>query len=155
MRRVLQEVISIPDVVDITDKNGRVGDCFFPDAVPLKAVIKFFIPRPNSHFGKNCRRSADNFTDMATIARRDHISRPDLDNMVKFVLDAMQGVVYNNDSHIVSLFASKSFDNRGGCNGRISIEVTCHGENHESDYDNSEEEVVILDNNEDDNEDDD
>jgi Holliday junction resolvase RusA-like endonuclease len=37
----------------------------------------------------------DNFIELAMIARRDHISRPDLDNMVKFVLDAMQGVVYN------------------------------------------------------------
>jgi hypothetical protein len=56
----------------------------------------------------------------------------------------MQGVVYNNDSHIVSLFATKSFDNCGGCNHMISIEVTCQGENHKSDYDDSEEEEVVI-----------
>lgn len=144
MRQLLQEIInSGPEVV--VDRNGR--DCFFQETVPLKAVIKFFLPRPNTHFKRNGRRNSENFTADRDTARRNHINRPDLDNMVKFVLDAMQGVVYSNDSHIVSLSATKSFDNRGSCNGRISIEVTQadnHNLNDESDNSNIEE-VVILD----------
>jgi Holliday junction resolvase len=154
MRQVLQDVISRVPGFDANiprpgnHRNRRNGrECFFSETTPLKAEIKFFMPRPRTHFRRNGMRSSDNFTDVAK-GRRNHISRPDLDNMVKFVLDSMQGVVYNNDSHIVSLFASKSFDNHGGCNGRISIEITNQGENHnlndESDHDNSEQEVIVI-----------
>jgi hypothetical protein len=76
-------------------------------------------------------------------------------DIFSLTIDAMQGVVYKNDSHIVSLFTTKTFDNHGGCNGRISIEVTTQAENHESDHDdNSEEEVIVLVADDDDDEDD-
>jgi hypothetical protein len=85
MKQVLQEVIMRdPNIHD--DVTRRDGLFFFPEAAPLKAVIKFFMPRPKSHFRRNSLRSASNLTE-AAVARRDHKYRPDLDNMAKFVID--------------------------------------------------------------------
>lgn len=39
--------------------------------------------------------------------KRDSHGRPDLDNLVKAVKDAMTGVVYRDDSQIVELLAKK------------------------------------------------
>lgn len=38
-----------------------------------------------------------------------HTSRPDLDNVVKSVTDALNGVVYLDDSQIVGIAATKSY----------------------------------------------
>ena len=52
-----------------------------------------------------------------------HIGTPDTDNLAKFVLDAMQGVVYRNDRVVFSLLAIKVYDNFGSCGGRTAISV--------------------------------
>jgi hypothetical protein len=71
--------------------------------------------------------------------------------MVKFVLNSMQGIANNNNSHMVPLFAMKSFDNCGGCNGQVSIEVLTNqdGDNQNfndlSNHDNIEEDDIVLD----------
>jgi Holliday junction resolvase RusA-like endonuclease len=46
--------------------------------------------------------------------------RPDLDNYLKMVLDALQGVVYVDDSQIVYMISSKIYSERPG----IRIEVS-------------------------------
>jgi Holliday junction resolvase RusA-like endonuclease len=38
-----------------------------------------------------------------------HIKKPDLDNFVKAVKDALKGLVYRDDSQIVRLAASKDY----------------------------------------------
>jgi Holliday junction resolvase RusA-like endonuclease len=49
-----------------------------------------------------------------------HTSKPDVDNLVKLVKDALQGVVYVDDCQIVTLTAHKDW---GGVD-RLEIEVT-------------------------------
>lgn len=46
-------------------------------------------------------------------------TKPDIDNLQKMVLDAMQGVVFTNDALIYSLSATKILDRKPG----ITIEV--------------------------------
>ena len=46
-------------------------------------------------------------------------TKPDIDNLQKMVLDAMQGVVFTNDALIYSLSATKVLDRKPG----ITIEV--------------------------------
>ncbi len=43
-----------------------------------------------------------------------HTGRKDLDNMVKFVLDALNGVVYLDDGQISRIHAVKSYVEEGG-----------------------------------------
>ena len=53
-----------------------------------------------------------------------HLRTPDLDNMMKFMLDSpMEGVIFKNDSYVTAIEATKTFDNIGECNGCIKIEV--------------------------------
>lgn len=41
---------------------------------------------------------------------KDHLGRPDLDNLDKLVMDALNGVAFRDDSQIVAKFSSKSYD---------------------------------------------
>jgi Holliday junction resolvase RusA-like endonuclease len=115
----------------------RNQDILFQHPVSIKAVIKFFIPHPNCHFHHG-RRSIMNLIDNNKM--RSHISKPNLDNMLKFVLDAMEGVIYGNDSHITSITSTKSYDNIGACHGHISIKLTEMPRDSTNDH-----EVIVID----------
>lgn len=39
-----------------------------------------------------------------------HTSRPDLDNLIKAILDGMNGVVFEDDAAVAMLIASKKYD---------------------------------------------
>lgn len=57
--------------------------------------VSFFVPKPKSKHRKN----SDPYPHPT--------SKPDLDNYVKLVLDGMNGIVYNDDSQVVSIEAHK------------------------------------------------
>lgn len=67
--------------------------------------VGFYFLRPKSHFGtgKNAERIKENAPIYKT-------TKPDLDNLIKFVLDAMNGIVFFDDSQITSLTAGKYYD---------------------------------------------
>jgi Holliday junction resolvase RusA-like endonuclease len=48
------------------------------------------------------------------------VKRPDLDNIVKAITDGMNGVVYEDDSQIVSLHATKVY----GTDAMVEVMVT-------------------------------
>jgi len=68
---------------------------------PLRAVLHFRYKRPKSHLraGGQLRKGAPEA----------HVARPDVDNLAKFVLDALQGVCYKDDSQIVHLEVTKAY----------------------------------------------
>ena len=45
----------------------------------------------------------------------------DIDNYAKFVLDALTGLLYQDDKQVVLLSAARVLDNRDDCNGAINI----------------------------------
>lgn len=61
--------------------------------------------------------------DLAYTGGLGHTSKPDADNISKAVLDAMNGIVYNDDSQVVSLTVTKEFVGYGG-NDKIVIMVS-------------------------------
>ena len=89
----------------------------------LKVSVVFHMRRPTSHFvgGRRGGEIREEFRGGGGVGG--HIHVPDLDNMIKFVLDGMEGLVYSNDCLIYSLFGMKIYDNYGECNGRTEIEV--------------------------------
>ena len=46
-----------------------------------------------------------------------------LDNRVKFVMDGMNKIVYEDDKQVVSIIAFKLRDTDGSCLGRTAVEV--------------------------------
>lgn len=52
------------------------------------------------------------------------VVRTDVDNLAKFVLDSLNGVVYEDDRQVSSLHVTKFLDNHDECLG--STEVSIH-----------------------------
>lgn len=50
-----------------------------------------------------------------------HISRPDLDNIIKIVLDGLNGIVFKDDACVVQIVASKKYDDKD--EERVEIKV--------------------------------
>lgn len=75
-----------------------------PLECPLKLSLVFNFQRPKSHYrtGKN-----------ALILKNDvpacHISRPDIDNLMKFVADSFNGVFWKDDACLSTIIAQKRY----------------------------------------------
>ena len=63
---------------------------------PLKVDLDFWIPRPKSHYGtgKNSHVLKEQHSDGY------HTQKPDIDNLRKLVMDALNGVFWVDDSQI-------------------------------------------------------
>jgi Holliday junction resolvase RusA-like endonuclease len=114
---------------------GNPTRIVFPRDVGLDVDLQFFIARPASHFfgsGPNQVKSFANLRPMFVTddTRAYPIGTPDLDNLVKFVLDdPLEGLVYDNDRTIVKITSTKVFDDENDCSGRIIIDVCRHVRN--------------------------
>jgi len=86
--------------------------CEFAPKRPLEGAISvsmvFYMPRPKSHYrgGRYSHLVKDG-------APSQHISRPDIDNIVKFYLDAMTGEFWRDDANICTIEASKVYSKHG------------------------------------------
>lgn len=72
---------------------------------PLKVVHKAYIPRPKSHF-----RGSMIGNELRPSALPIWKARVDVDNLGKFVLDGMNGIVFSDDHLITSLTTEKEYD---------------------------------------------
>ena len=93
----------------INEKNNFIAKCleFKPEqpiTAPIVLDIHFYLRRPKSHFrtGKNAGKLKDN-------APFFHTKKPDLDNLIKFVKDALNGIFWLDDSQIFYIKAVKSY----------------------------------------------
>ncbi len=71
---------------------------------PVKLTAKFFFSRPNSHFG-----TGRNSLIRKKSAPEHHVKKPDLDNLVKYVKDCLNGHAWNDDCQVVELVAEKGY----------------------------------------------
>ena len=72
---------------------------------PVEICIWFLLPRPVRHFEGN-RRALGRLKNSAKRLLFPSV-RPDLDNLIKFVLDSVGGLVFVDDSQVVKLTACK------------------------------------------------
>ena len=72
---------------------------------PLLMKVTCYFPRPKSHFG-----TGKNATKLKESAPTWKASRPDFDNLIKFIADALNGVFYKDDSQIVFASVSKRYE---------------------------------------------
>ena len=68
---------------------------------PLQCTLSFTFMRPKSH----CTASGA----LRKSAPKQHVYKPDTDNLAKFVLDALNGVYYKDDSQICQLIVHKKY----------------------------------------------
>jgi Holliday junction resolvase RusA-like endonuclease len=68
---------------------------------PLTVILNFFITRPKS------------------VKRAHAMSKPDLDNLAKAVTDALNKIIWNDDSQICELWAFKAY----APVGRIEVDI--------------------------------
>ncbi len=76
---------------------------------PVTLQITFYVPLPKS----TSKRKANDLIASGVV------KRPDLDNYVKLVCDAANGVLWNDDSQIWSLQAKKVYSSTG----RIELDM--------------------------------
>jgi Holliday junction resolvase RusA-like endonuclease len=86
--------------------------CLEPLTTPVAVFVYVTFAVPQSYSKK--RREAC----LEGLER--HVKRPDLDNIVKAITDGMNGVVYEDDSQIVSLHATKVY----GTDAMVEVMVT-------------------------------
>ena len=66
--------------------------------------LRFNMRRPNSHY-----RSGKYSHILKDDAPEYHVTKPDSDNLIKFVCDALNGVFYKDDSQITRIQAVKVY----------------------------------------------
>lgn len=82
-----------------------------PLTVPLALDLIFFMPIPQSLSGIKKRQMAN-----GVVA---HTKKPDLDNLQKFVLDCLNGLVFKDDAQISEIRAKKIYSNKPGTTIRL------------------------------------
>jgi len=65
---------------------------------PIDVSLTFYMPIPKSYPKKKLKEL------------NVHTKRPDLDNLIKYILDVAQGVLFKDDSKICSIYAEKVYD---------------------------------------------
>jgi Holliday junction resolvase RusA-like endonuclease len=66
---------------------------------PLELNATFYMPIPKSTSKKN----------RAALANQPHPIKPDLDNLIKFILDVASGLLYKDDKSIAAITARKLY----------------------------------------------
>ena len=74
---------------------------------PLRINVEFYFPRPKNHY-----RSGKYSEELKHSAPMIHTFMPDIDNLSKFVLDAMNGVFYLDDRQVVELNSHKEYTSK-------------------------------------------
>lgn len=86
--------------------------------VAIHVTLRFYMPSPSYRYGTG--RNAGLLKDSATARPA---KRPDVDKLVRQVLDAITGVIYADDGQVVSLLAEKHYA-EGNQPPRIEVEVS-------------------------------
>ncbi len=116
-QKVFQEAFH--ELVSGFDTKG-LNYPFFDEEKYLAMTIIFRMKRPKNHFVNSRpgpgRLKAKSPPQLSTI-------RSDVDNLTKFVLDSMNGLIYEDDRQIISIHATKVLDNDDLCTGSIEVYV--------------------------------
>lgn len=88
----------------IRDGVREVGVSSFPPHTSLEVQLLFDMPRPRSHFGS---RLGEPY--LKTDSPKDPTTKPDLDNLTKAVWDALNGIIWHDDSNITRTVQEKNY----------------------------------------------
>lgn len=83
---------------------------------PVALVLTFVMERPRSHYADLQGTVKARYIDAEPTAR------PDLDKLVRAILDALTGIVYDDDSQVIHVAATKEF----GRHPSVRVEIVDH-----------------------------
>ena len=92
---------------------------FFGQDVPILVDISFHMVPPQYLF-VNGDRTRGRFKADSSFKWP---KKPDVDNLDKFVLDALQGLVFHNDSQVVQQRIQKTYDRNAPFSGRTEVSI--------------------------------
>ncbi len=78
-----------------------------PISGPIKIDLLFIFPRPKAH------HRGTKAVELKPNAPKYHTSRPDADNLIKFVADSLNGIFWKDDSQLCIIEASKVYGESG------------------------------------------
>lgn len=90
----------------IRTEGQRVMGNHPPASGPVSVSVTFWMPRPKSHFGRHGLKEA---------APDNHTNKPDLDKLLRAVLDGLTGVVIGDDSQVSAIESGKVYNEITGC----------------------------------------
>lgn len=79
-----------------------------PHVEPCSIALVFTMPRPKGHYGARGMRPS---------APQSHTTKPDLDKLIRAVLDALTGIAWMDDSQVLEISASKRYADEGETTG--------------------------------------
>jgi Holliday junction resolvase RusA-like endonuclease len=99
----------------------------------LKNTAPSFVGYSSSATVNSKRSDDDSGHDCSNSSNRKNVSifQSDVDNLAKFVLDALNGFLYVDDKQIISLTAIKVWDNYDACLGSTSVCLRVLQDQHE------------------------
>jgi Holliday junction resolvase RusA-like endonuclease len=71
---------------------------------PIQCILYFYCKRPKSHY-----KTGKNINILKDTSPKHNVNNKDLDNMVKFVLDALNDKLYVDDCQIVEINCKKLY----------------------------------------------
>jgi Holliday junction resolvase RusA-like endonuclease len=89
--------------LDSIDKNIQMDATEIAGADSFNIIFHFYFKPPESHSQYQKNSLLWGFKAMA--------KKPDIDNLIKFYLDAAKGVLYKDDAQVVKIFAKKLYSN--------------------------------------------
>ena len=115
-----QSVTKSPPLPFQRQKQSRKAKKGDGSAVYFGVWIVFNLPRPKYHFVANDpqRKLKAHFSGNRFVNKR-----PDVDNLIKFILDALNGLAYKDDAAVVEIHSIKKWDNDPKNEGSTSILV--------------------------------
>ncbi len=86
---------------------------------PLDVTLVFHLPRPKSHYGtgRNEHRVKDSAPTHPTVGK--YVG--DVDNLAKAVLDAAQGILFDDDKQVCSLHVLKQWAPKGAAGVYVQV----------------------------------
>lgn len=96
---------------------STMGSLVFKKGDPVVLKVKFYLKRPEADFKTGKRAQQSGLKALARLRTAAPIT-PDLDNLVKFVMDGMNKLIYDDDRQVVLIVAYKLRDN-----GRMEVQV--------------------------------
>mmetsp|Transcript_26630 Transcript_26630/g.55029 ORF Transcript_26630/g.55029 Transcript_26630/m.55029 type:complete len:306 (-) Transcript_26630:1125-2042(-) len=106
--------------LDTHVQNKSIGTPLFDGSEYLAMAIVFRMKRPKNHFVNN-KPGPDRLKKNAPSQLSS--VRTDVDNLTKFVLDSLNGKLYEDDRQVTTIHATKVLDNANLCDGSIEVYV--------------------------------
>ncbi len=94
----------------------------FNNVEKVQVDITFRMRRPLNHFVGNKRNNALKERYVGTGPSFTTVGG-DIDNLAKFVFDALEGTIYQNDSQVTKSTMQKVWDDEGECNGATVMHI--------------------------------